>query len=103
MKKHHPGLSDAQLDAREMAEGAKELYGLTEWDLACYKTQRPHLRFLASFTPEQRQEAMSPAGLPFSRMSLQQQQQFLTFALYPDEGPLQSLVPAVPTAFSSTL
>src|SRR5262249_35496959 len=27
-------LSDAQLDARDMAEGARELFGLAEWDLA---------------------------------------------------------------------
>jgi len=28
---------------------------------------RPHLRFLAMFTPEQRQEAASAAGLPFTK------------------------------------
>jgi hypothetical protein len=84
-------LSDAQLDAKEMAEGAKELYGLAEWDLACYKTQRPHLRFLAQLAPVQRQEALGGAGLPFTKMSLVQQQQFITFSLSRDPNPLQSL------------
>jgi hypothetical protein len=84
-------LSDAQLDGREMAEGAKELYGLAEWDLACYKTQRPHLRFLAQLAPAQRQEAMSAVGLPFTKMSLAQQQQFITFGLEFDRNPLESL------------
>jgi RNA polymerase sigma-70 factor (ECF subfamily) len=72
-------LSDAQLDAREMAEGARECFGLAEWELARSPSLRPHLRYLATFTPEQRRRAASPEGLPFPRMSLAQQQQFLAF------------------------
>jgi hypothetical protein len=71
-------LADPQLDADDMAEGARECWGLTEWDLARHKGLRPHLRSLASFTPAQRQEAMSPAGLAFTKMTLAQQQQFIS-------------------------
>jgi hypothetical protein len=85
------GLSDAQLDAADMAEGARECWGLAEWDLAGQRRLRPHLRFLAGFTREQRQEAQSAAGLPFSRMPLAQQQQFLALALGNEGSGLQSL------------
>ncbi len=83
-------LPDAPLDATSMAEGAKELYGLEEWDLACYKYQRPHLRYLASFSPAQRQEMLGPAGLPFTKMTLPQQR-FIASALEFDGRPLESL------------
>jgi hypothetical protein len=84
-------LSDAQLDAADMAEGARVCYGLTEWELARPAPARTHLRFLAGFTPEQRQQALGSSGLPFARMSLPQQQQFLQLALEPDAPPLRSL------------
>jgi hypothetical protein len=80
------GLSDAQLDAKEMAEGAKACFGLKEWDLARDRSLRSHLPGdrpraarprLAGFTPEQRQEMMSAAGMPLTKMSLPQQQGFL--------------------------
>jgi len=64
-----------------MAEGAKACWGLREWDLARSGQLRPHLRYLAEFTPGQRQDMMSAAGLPFLKMSLAQQQKFLEFAL----------------------
>jgi hypothetical protein len=89
-------LSDAQLDATNMAEGARECWGLAEWDLVSrlpyrWPDLRPHLRYLAGFTPAQRQEAMSPTGLAFTKLSLAQQQQFLAFALSPGSISLQSL------------
>jgi RNA polymerase sigma-70 factor (ECF subfamily) len=84
-------LPDAQLDAAEMAGGARECFGLLEWDLARNRNLRPHLRFLAGFTPAQRQEAMTTAGLPFEKMSLAQQQQYISLGLDDWEGPLQSL------------
>jgi RNA polymerase sigma-70 factor (ECF subfamily) len=74
-------LPDAQLDASEMADGARECFGLAEWDLARHPRLRPHLRYLATFTPDQRRLEMSTEGLPFTRMSLAQQQQFLAFAM----------------------
>jgi hypothetical protein len=85
------GLPDAQLDAASMAEGARELFGLQEWDLARYSSMRPHLRYLALLTPEQRRMAMTASGLPFTRMSLPQQQRYMALALQFDSTPLQSL------------
>jgi hypothetical protein len=85
------GLPDAQLEAREMAEGARAIFGLTEWDLARRGSLRPHLRFLAGFTPEQRREAQAPAGLLFTRMPLGQQQRFIALALGSGGDGLQSL------------
>jgi hypothetical protein len=80
-------LSDAQLDAAGMAEGARLCFGLEEWDLSRNRHLRPHLRYLASFTPAQRQQAQSPAGLPFAQMTLAQQQGFLTHVGgHPDYG-----------------
>jgi hypothetical protein len=71
------GLTDAQLKGAEMAEGAKEIWGLDEWDLARDVLVLPSLRYLAGFTPEQRRKAERTEGLPFREMSLAQQQGFL--------------------------
>jgi hypothetical protein len=60
-----------------MAEGARDLWGLEEWDLAHFRVSRPHLRYLAGLTPPQRQAAQSAAGLPFTQLSLAQQQQLI--------------------------
>jgi hypothetical protein len=76
-------LPDAQLDGREMAEGAREIWGLSEWELAGAEMLRPHLRFLSELTSEQRRMAQDAAGLPFGRMSLTQQQKYLSFLLMP--------------------
>src|SRR5205823_3500055 len=84
-------LTDAQLDGAEMAEGAVDCWGLKEWFLVCNGELRPHVRFLAEFTPSQRQEMQSATGLSFTKMTLAQQQGFLTRALQGDETPLQSL------------
>jgi hypothetical protein len=84
-------LSDAQLDAVSMAEGARACFGLVEWELARHEWLRPQLRYLATFTPTQREEAASPAGLPFTRMSLAQQQRYIALALFGDDEPLQSV------------
>jgi hypothetical protein len=84
-------LPDAQLDGAEMAEGARECFGLVEWELANSRHWRPHLRFLAGFTSAQRQEAMSPLGLAFTKMPLAQQQAFLSFAYDRQAEGLKSL------------
>jgi hypothetical protein len=84
-------LPDAQLDGQEMAEGARECFGLAEWQLARYAGMRPRLRFLARLSPAQREQTMSAAGLPFTRMTLPQQQQFMALALQFDSKPLRSL------------
>jgi hypothetical protein len=84
-------LPDSQLDGEEMAEGARLCFGLAEWDLARNGNLRPALRDLAAFTPAQRQEAQNPGGLPFTKMSLAQQQRFLSVVLPADGVGLQSL------------
>jgi hypothetical protein len=61
-----------------MAEGAREIWSLQEWDLPRNGNLRPLLRDLALFTPEQRQQATTEEGLPFVKMSLPQQQQFIS-------------------------
>jgi hypothetical protein len=71
-------LSDAQLDGKEMADGARECFGLKEWNLASNGILRSDLRYLAQFTPEQRQEMQRPSGVLLSRMSLAQQQGFIS-------------------------
>jgi hypothetical protein len=71
-------LSDIQLDSKLVAEGVRECFGLLEWDMARSGEFRPHLRYLGQLTPAQRQEAMSATGLRFTRLSLAQQQQFIT-------------------------
>jgi hypothetical protein len=84
-------LSDAQLDAVEMAEGAREIWGLTEWGLARSRSARPHLRFMAQLTSLQRQEAAGGEGLAFTKMTLAQQQQFISLIAGPEGEPSQSL------------
>jgi hypothetical protein len=79
-------LSDAQLDASGMAEGARACWGLAEWNLPRVKHLRAQLRYLAEFTPEQRRQARTPEGLLFSRMTLAQQQGYLTRAFPPPEA-----------------
>ena len=61
-----------------MAEGARECWGLAEWNLSRGWFQRPHLRYLAQLTPAQRQQALSASGLAFTQMSPAQQQQFIS-------------------------
>jgi RNA polymerase sigma-70 factor, ECF subfamily len=93
-------LPDAQLNGEQMAEGARECWGLLEWELPRNPHLRPHLRYLATFTPAQRQETLTSTGLPFSRMSVAQQQQFLASAfsdypLWPPIRPTEALTGAV--------
>jgi hypothetical protein len=70
-------LTDIQLDSPTMTEGARECFDLVEWPLAQNRNVRPHLRYLATLTPVQREAALSIQGLPFARLSLAQQQQLL--------------------------
>jgi hypothetical protein len=84
-------LSDAQLDGEEMAQGARSCFGLAEWDLVRRRSPRPHLRFLAGSSPAQRRAVASATGLPFTRMSLVQQQQFVSLALGTQADRLPSL------------
>jgi len=70
-------LQDAQLDSRIVAEGVVRCHGIRGWGLVAGSQLRNHLRFLATLDPEQRRLAQSPADLPFRRLNLSQQQQFL--------------------------
>ena len=63
-------LPDASLNASSMAEGARECWGLAEWDLARDWMVVANLRFLAQLTPTQRQEVQSTSGLLFTKLSL---------------------------------
>jgi hypothetical protein len=74
------GLSHAQRTSAEMAEGAREIWGLAEWSLATVGLSE-HLRFLAGFSPTQRERATSGRGLRFAEMSSAQQRRFLSLAL----------------------
>jgi len=85
------GLSDTQLDARDMAEGAKELWGLEEWGLAGNRALRPHLRWMAGFTPAERQKVQRAPGLRFTELTLSQQQQFIPLALGDSADAVDSL------------
>jgi hypothetical protein len=84
-------LTDAQLDAEEMRQGAMEYWGIPEWTLLRRPGFRSHVRFLGEFTPAQRQTMMGAAGLEFGKMTLAQQQGFLSRALQYDTAPLRSL------------
>jgi hypothetical protein len=75
------GLSDAQLDAASMADGARELWGLEEWDLACNRGVRSHLRWISGLTLAQREAIQKPPGLRFTALNLAQQQQFIALAI----------------------
>jgi RNA polymerase sigma-70 factor (ECF subfamily) len=83
-------LPDAQLDASSVAEGVRECWGLPEWDLARWWFVRANLRFLAQLTPAHWEEAQSTAGLPFTKLSLAQQQAFFNRQL-PGQPELRSL------------
>jgi hypothetical protein len=74
-------LSDAQLGADPMAEGARACFGLEEWNLARGINLRRHLRFLAELTAAQRLETLGPTGLAFAGMTLAQQQKFIALGL----------------------
>jgi hypothetical protein len=64
-----------------MRQGAVEWWGIPEWSLLRSSDFRPHERFLAEFTPEQRRMMLTAEGLPFDKMSLAQQQGFLARAV----------------------
>jgi hypothetical protein len=77
-------LTPPQLDSEEMAEGARDCFGLIEWDLARDRTLRDYGRTLAHLAPAQLVEAQRLPGLPFARMTLPQQQHFLSQVLPPN-------------------
>jgi hypothetical protein len=73
-------LPDAQLDSLWMAQGAEAIYGLSEWQMASNTQLRPHWRFLARLSDEQRHEAGTEAGLDYTRLTPEQKLHFLDLA-----------------------
>ncbi|MBB6049975.1 hypothetical protein [Armatimonas rosea] len=73
-------LTDNQLDARTMGEGAKALYGLEEWDWVSSSNLRPTWRFYDSLTTSMRTSVQSEKGLSFGALGLDARQKFLTAA-----------------------
>lgn len=54
-------LTDVQLDSPTMAEGARDGFGLPEWDLAREGNLRHHLRYLATVQARTREAALEAA------------------------------------------
>jgi hypothetical protein len=73
-------LTDDQLDASSMAEGAKTLYGLEEWEVAQSNNLRPTWRFMDALPKHLQTTMQSEKGLLFSQMGLEMQQCFLGIA-----------------------
>jgi len=73
-------LTDDQLNASSMAEGAKELYGLAEWDIVRSETTRPIWRFYDSLPTPLRTAMQSEKGLAFSQLGLEGRQKFVKAA-----------------------
>ena len=73
-------LTDDQLDARSMAEGAKTLYGLEEWDWVRTENVRPIWRFYDSLPSTLRTAMQSEKGLTFSQLGLDGRQKFIAAA-----------------------
>jgi hypothetical protein len=84
-------LPEAQLQAKAMAEGARDWWGLAEWDIFRNPVRHPYWRYLAELSSQQRQKATSATGLTLAEMTLAQQQRFMVIALEWDDHPLQSL------------
>lgn len=70
-------LTDDQLDASTMAEGAKVLYGLDEWSWVAAENIRPIWRFYDSLPTPLRTAMQSSEGLRYSQLSLDGRQKFL--------------------------
>jgi len=76
-------LSDTQLNAHAMAEGARACFGLKEWELGRSADVRPHWRFLASLPLQLQEAAWSADGLKFEQLPLAFQQQFIALGIGP--------------------
>jgi hypothetical protein len=79
-------LPGVQRTSEAMAAGACEIWGLIEWPLAAGDLSG-HLRFLATCSPSQREQAIAAQGLRYVNMSCEQQQRFLSLAQWA-EAPL---------------
>jgi hypothetical protein len=71
-------LTDAQLDSASMAEGARVLYGLKQWNLAATGNFRRHWRFVGTFGTPQRKALWEGKAISFESMALSQQQWYFS-------------------------
>lgn len=78
-------LTDFQLDASGMAEGARALWGLDEWEDARATNLRPVWRFADSLPAPQRNMMFSEAGLRFGGLGLEAQRGFMNLLYFPGE------------------
>ncbi len=83
-------LSDFQLDASGMTEGAKILWSLDEWDEVRSTNLRPIWRFLDTLPAPQRLRMLTD-GLGFGGLGLEAQQKFLGLLYYPGDKVRRSL------------
>ncbi len=74
-------LTDAQLDSEAMAEGARAIYGLLEWQLARDTFLRKDWRFLADIPGAVRRAAFDAKGIAIGRLPLSGQERFATLAM----------------------
>jgi hypothetical protein len=74
-------LTDAQLNAAEVAEAVKAIFGLKEWELGAGGSIRPQWRFLAAMPSTLRGAALSEKGITFPQLPVALQQQYVALAL----------------------
>jgi hypothetical protein len=79
-------LTDFQLDASGMAEGAALLWGLDEWEDIKSENLRPAWRFFDGLPVSLRNAMLSKGGLTFGPLGLEARQQFLAVAYYEGES-----------------
>jgi hypothetical protein len=83
-------LTDFQLDASGMTQGATELWGLDEWQDVRSENLRPVWRFFDSLPAPQRARMLTE-GLSFGGLGLDAQQKFLGLLYYSGEPIRKSL------------
>ena len=97
-------LTDDQLDASSMAEGAKTLYGLEEWDWVRTENIRPIWRFYDGLPSPLRTAMQSEKGVTFAQLGLDGQQKFLAAAYQHHTDLLESIQKgSVPEALMKSL
>ena len=69
-------LTDRQLNAQTMAQGAQILYGLNQWQQG--QNMREDWRYLARLSPQQRKAVQTEKGLPYMKLPVTLQERFLT-------------------------
>ncbi len=84
-------LTDDQLDARSMLEGAKVLYGLEEWDWVSASNVRPIWRFYDGLTTDLRTAIQGEKGVSFGQLVPDARQKFLQAAYQHNKTMLEKI------------